>query len=442
MKKTLCFIFICALLCSSCVTAFAAEPPVIEAKAAIIKEISTGTVIYEMNAYEKLYPASITKIMTSLIALEKLEPAGNVTVSADAIDPLVKAGEHAYLLPGEVIPFMNLLEYLLIPSGNDAANAFAVAVAGSIPDFVDLMNAKAAELGCKNTHFNNAHGLHDADRYTTARDVLIIAEYAMKNRIFAETVKQTSTTLPVTNRHKTETLLNTTNFLLGRGGAGYYHKGVTGIKTGTTTPAGNCLAASLENEGLTYISVILGAGTTADGKKGNFVYTSALFDYAVKNFSIQTMLKQTTPIAEVQVTVSPDGESVILLPGRSVSALLPNDFDPKDVEMSCDVPESVEAPVSKGQEIGTLSLSYKGQSYGTVPLVSSSDLSRSGLLYTLNALKGFFTGKVFLTVVAVIAALIFAAVVIILLKRKSRRRKSYRRRYAPRRTKYTGKYRR
>ncbi|MBQ7624150.1 MAG: D-alanyl-D-alanine carboxypeptidase [Clostridia bacterium] len=446
MKKVLLFILLCALAFACAAPAFAAEPPQIDAKAAVLKETTTGTVLFEMNADEKLYPASITKLMTAIVALEKLDPASEITVSADAIDPLVKENIHAYLLPGEKIPFMNLLEYLLIPSGNDAANAFAVAAAGSIPEFVTLMNEKAESLGCKNTHFVNAHGLHDDNHYTTANDLLIIAEYAMQNKYIADTVKKTSTVLPVTNRHKTETILNTTNFLLGKGGAEYIYKGVTGIKTGSTTPAGLCLTASLEHEGLSYISVVLGAGMTPDGKKGNFIATSRLFDYAKKNFSVQTMIKATTPVLEIPVTTSPDGASVILLPQNNVSALLPNDFDPEKLETSYeDVPESLEAPVTKGQVVGTLRLSYGGRSYGSVPLVCSADLSRSGLLHTLNALKSFFTGKVFMIILGVLGAAVLAAIVWFLLanrkRGRGRRRKTYRT-YKVYRKKYTGKHRR
>lgn len=429
MKRLLCCVLLAAAVFSLCgANVFAATPPEIDAKGAIVKEITTGTVLYEYNADERLYPASLTKIMTAILALENLDPASDITVSSAAINPLVNAGVHAYLLPGEVISFNSLFEYLLIPSGNDAANAFAVAVGGSVSEFVDMMNAKALDIGCTGTHFANPHGLHDDEHYSTARDILIMSEYAMQKPLFAETVKKTSMTLPITNKHKSETVLNTTNSLLSRGSySGYTYEGTIGIKTGSTTPAGLCLSAALQKDGLTYYSVVLGCTTAADGTKGQFASTAKLFDYVTKNFSIQTMITQTTPVKEIAVTMSPDGESVILLPKQNLSALLPGDFSFEEVELVCEnVPESIEAPLEKGQEVGQLRLIYRGKDYGVIPLVSSSDFTRSGFLSAMSALKSFFTSKGF--IFAVIVLLVLAALIIAAFVARGRsRRKKYRR---------------
>ncbi len=426
MKRIVCLIVAAAAVLSLFpVVAIAAEPPSVDAKAAIVMEETTRTVLFEQNADEKLYPASLTKIMTAILAIENCDPEETVTVTSAAINPLVNEGFHAYLLAGEKIPFISLLEYLLIPSGNDAANALAIASSGNIADFVELMNSKAAAIGCTNTHFTNAHGLHDEDHYSTARDLLKISEYAMQLPLFAETVKKTSMTLPATNKHSQETLLNTTNALLGKNGAEYIYKGTTGIKTGSTTPAGLCLSASYEKDGLVYYAVILGAKTTEDGKKGSFLAAKTLFNYASQNFSMQTLLKQTTPIAEVPVTVSPDGESVILLPKESITALLPNDFKSEDVKLSYDVPDSVEAPVSKGEEIGKVRVSYNGHDYGTIALVSSSNFTRSDLLYKVKLVRAFFKNKATLILLGLGAVLLI--IIIIIISRAASRRRRFRR---------------
>ena len=434
VKKIVCLIVAAAAFLTFLpVCAIAADPPAIDAKAAIVYEATTDTVLFELNADEKLYPASLTKIMTAVLAIENCDPDEIVTVTSAAINPLVNEGFHAYLIAGEKISFLSLLEYLLIPSGNDAANALAIASSGNIGDFVELMNSKAAAIGCTNTHFTNAHGLHDDDHYSTARDMLLISEYAMQLPLFAETVRKTSMTLPVTNKHSQETLLNTTNALLGKNGAEYIYKGTTGIKTGSTTPAGLCLSASYEKDGLLYYAVILGSKTTEDGKKGNFLAAKSLFNYASQNFSMQTLLKQTTPITEIPVTVSPDGESVILLPKESISALLPNDFKSTDVKFSYDVPDSVEAPISKGEEIGKVSVTYNGHDYGTIPLVSSSSFTRSDLLYKVKLVRAFFKSKGTLILIG-LGAIVLIFIIIGITRASRRRRKA--RRYGSTRNRY------
>ena len=210
----------------------------INAKAAFLVEITTGQVLYEYHADDKLYPASTTKLMTALVAWEHCSPGDMISVSFQAVDGLAEQGSSVFLKNGEQMEFMDMLHYLLIASGNDAANALAEHISSSNSAFADLMNEKAEELGCQNTHFANPSGLHDENHYTSARDLGIIAQAAMKIPELREIVGKTQYKLQPTNMHENETTITTTNHLISRLKDGrYFYKGAYGIKTGTTTPA-------------------------------------------------------------------------------------------------------------------------------------------------------------------------------------------------------------
>ena len=251
-RKIICFL-LAAVLC--CVPALGAAAPeiTVQAKAAILYEASTDTVLMEQNADERLYPASTTKLLTALVAMEYGNPEDTVTVTREAVDGLYELGSSSYLLAGEEISFMDLMEYMLVASGNDAANALAIHISGSLSAFADLMNSTAQSLGCTGSHFVNPHGLHDEDHYTTARDLLTIAKAAMKNETIARLVGETEVTLPVTNKHDRTTTKFTTNYMLSKKSTGaYYYEGAIGIKTGSTTPAGLCLIGGCQKGDYTY----------------------------------------------------------------------------------------------------------------------------------------------------------------------------------------------
>ena len=192
VKKIICLLLTAVLLATPALAAAAPEHPV-AAKGAILYELNTDTVLLEQDADARLYPASTTKLMTALLAMEYGNPEDIITVPAEAVDGLFELGSASYLLAGEEISFMDLMEYMLIASGNDAANAMAIHISGSISAFADLMNNRA--------HFVNPHGLHDEQHYTSARDLLRIAKAAMQNPTIAEIVAKDEVVLPITNKH-------------------------------------------------------------------------------------------------------------------------------------------------------------------------------------------------------------------------------------------------
>ena len=375
----------------------------------------------------KLYPASTTKLMTALVAMEYGNPQDVVTVTRDAVDDLYEQGSASYLLAGEEISFMDLMRYLLIGSGNDAANALAIHVSGSVENFVELMNNTARELGCTNTHFVNPHGLHDEDHYTTARDLLKISLAAMKNETIAQLVAETEVVLPVTNKHDRTTTKYTTNHLISKKSTReYFYEGAIGIKTGYTTPAGMCLTAACVKGDYTYYSVVLGA-EKVDGVDGRFAETIKLFNYGAANWSQQVMLSSSEPIAEVPVRLSADQDTVVVRPAENITAMLPNTFETGDLKLDYTLEEDVAAPVQQGDVLGKLTVRYGDKSYA-LDLVAAASVERSTMLYVLDCITGFFVSTTFKVIVASLVALvvIFVAYMIFINRRRAKRRKNRR----------------
>ncbi|MBQ2819237.1 MAG: D-alanyl-D-alanine carboxypeptidase [Clostridia bacterium] len=425
----------------------ASAPDILAESAILFAESDDGTyssVLFEKNADAKMYPASLVKIMTAVVALEKQPDLDTEFIAYKAsLDPLTAIGEVKYLIPGEKMAFRNMLDLLLVPSYNETADVIAYNIAGSIEDFVNLMNDKAEDLGMTGTHFTNAHGLHDDEQYTTARDLLVLCQYAMQNESFAQTVSQVTITTPITNKHSKSYTLSSTNHLLhNKSQPGYVYEGTLGIKTGTTTPAGNCLAAACKKDGMTYYTVVLKSAKTESGRDGRFIDTRTLFDHAAEDFSVQTLLKATQPIVEVPVTLSSDGTSIILLPEKSLSDLIPNSFDYNTdvvfehlleegedttgkVVLSYTAPETIQAPVEKGQAVGTLKITFEGRTY-EMALLSSSTLTKSEAMETLDKGKNFLESPIFKIIVIVLIALIVVMIVVtIILSRRNKKRKRY-----------------
>ena len=427
LKKILC-LALAAVLCCTPVLAAPAPTHTVNAKAAILYEVNTDTILMEQDADMKLFPASTTKLMTALIALEYGNPDDVVTVTNEAIDGLYELGSASYLLNGEQISFMDLMRYLLIGSGNDAANALAIHVSGSVEGFVDLMNNKAQELGMTNTHFVNPHGLHNEEHYTSARDLLTLTKVVMANEIIADLVAQDELVLPVTNKHDRTTTKYTTNHLLTKKSTGeYYYEGAIGIKTGTTTPAGLCLVAGCVKGDYTYYSVVLGC-EKMEGRSLQFEETIKLFNWGAATWSQQVMLSSSQPIADVPVRLGDEKDTVVVRPSDNITAMLPNTFETDDLEMDYTLAEDVVAPVKAGDVLGELTVRYEDKEY-QLDLVAADDVERSTMLYVLDRVTAFFTSTTFKIIVAAIVALIaiLVAYAILINRKRAKRRKNRRR---------------
>ncbi|MEG1240999.1 MAG: D-alanyl-D-alanine carboxypeptidase family protein, partial [Oscillospiraceae bacterium] len=402
-------------------TAGGLEDPKPAATAAILIDGENGDILYEYQAHEKRYPASITKVMTGLLVLEaadrgELALTDVITADASMNRDLSADGSTQDIKVGEQMTVNDLLHCLLIPSANEAANILAVAVAGDIDSFIDKMNQRAKELGCENTHFSNTHGLHVDDHYTTAYDITLFVRQAMTNSTFREIVSSVSYTVPPTNMHE-ERILHDTNALISTFNIrGYYYKYAIGVKTGTTPEAGSCLAAAAEKDGKYLISVILGAKIikqeNGDRLRQSFSETTRMFEWGFANFQRQTILDGITPLQEIPVTLSNEVSSVALRPETAMEATLPANLDlatmKKEVKLFYD---TVEAPIKAGQVLGEVTVTCGGTTYPPVSLVAVQDVERAEMLYRLHQVKLFFSQ---LWVKILLVAVLLLIVVLIL----------------------------
>ena len=272
--------------------------PLIYSESAILMEKNTGKVLYAKDVYSRKYPASTTKILTAIIAIEKCDLDKKMTASQNAVQLPDRSYTKANIQAGETFTLDELLGVLMLQSANEAANVIAENVAGSIPEFVDMMNEKAKEIGCLDTHFVNANGIHDENHYSTSYDMATIAAYCMKNETFRKYANMMECRLPNTEfwgeeqiEQNGERHFYNTNKLLMPGDK-YYYPYCTGIKTGFTTPAKNCLIASSDKDGFELITVILHAEQTEEKLSARYMDTISLFEYGYNNFSKDAIYKE------------------------------------------------------------------------------------------------------------------------------------------------------
>ncbi len=412
----------------------AADSITVAAKSALLIDVNSGNVLMEQNADEKRYPASLTKIMTALVVSERCSLTDSVTVHPDTFSDLIPDGSSVSLREGEVMTVEHLLYCMLLASGNDAANALAIHTAGSLETFYDLMNRKAADLGCTNTHFANAHGLQNPDHYTTARDLYRITRAFIQNSTLLRISNTVSYVIPATNKSSPR-ILSSTNYLInGNSTIRYLYTLARGIKTGTTSAAGHCLISSAEKNGLYLVSIVLGADKDADtGNIMSFVETKRMLEWAFNNFTYHALINAATPIVEVPVSMGQDADSVTAVTQTGVTCLMYKDFDPAGVVVTPWLYENaLVAPIVKGQVLGEADIAYEGVSYGRVKLVALTGVERSNFDYNINRLSILIRKPVFIfsaTGIVVLVATYFVLSHVFRRKKRLREIQKWTRRY-------------
>ena len=410
----------------------------LDARAGLLIEAGTGEILYEKNAHQENYPASLTKIMVALLVMEAIDDGrlaltDEITATETAMTGLSSDGSTANIKAGETLTVEELLYCMLIVSANEACNILGEAVSGTVGSFVARMNERAQELGCEHTHFVNASGLHDPQHYTTAWDLYLITCEAMKHEKFMEICNTKSHTVPATNLTDKPRELHTTNFLISNWRArGYVYRDAQGIKTGSTPEAGYCLISSALRGSRRMISVVLGAErvTLEDGvtiQTRSFSETSRMFDWGFGNFSRQDILSADEPIREVPVALSSETNYVVVHGADSLSCLLPDNVTPEMLERTVTLTnETVEAPIAAGDVLGTLTLSYDGTVYGETELLALNDVSASWFLTAQRDVIAFLSQTWVKLALLALALLITALVVYVVVF--SRRRRYGRRR--------------
>ncbi len=495
--------------------------------------------VYSVDADTQRPIASLTKIMTFIVVSECIPDLENTIVTVDQVveDELEGTGSSlAGINVGEELSFLQLLNLMMVPSGNDAALAMAVYIdqhqeeiaqylstkstvsaaeeaansdsestdtesseyiegdAKDIPDpvavndytdgesqvtesstessvseessetsessesssestvtnssstsgvseasqyFVSLMNEKARELGCMDTHFVNPHGLNDTNHYSTARDLAKMVSYATTLPYFSSIVSQTSYTLPATNIVDEERTVVSTNKMLSQAdeNSAYYYMYANGIKTGSHNEAGYCIAASATYEGYTYVCICLGSpmidsnGETID-YHGEMVDAATLFRWAFLNLSMKNVAEAGDLLADVELEYAWNQDKLQLVAAENVSAILPSDVSTSSILTEVDIPEKVQAPIKKGEVIGTATFTYAGEKIATVNLVAAESVERSKVIQTIETTAGAFASPLVLIVIGLVILTIAIYVVIAVMfhrrKKKMKQIKRYR----------------
>ena len=397
-------------------SAAALEPIEVNARAAIVVDTTDDVILFGKNENQKMYPASITKIMTALLVVEAVERGELrmdqvITASETAFFDMIADGSSAGIKPGEQMPLKDLLYCMLLISANEACNIVAEAVDGNVATFVARMNTRAQELGCKNTHFVNTHGLHDDEHYTTAWDIYLIAREVLKSETLMTICNSVAYTVPATNMSGSRELHTTNSLISNWRILGYLYKGAEGIKTGTTTQAGNCLVSSAVRAGHRLVCVVLDCdGSGADIK--SFSDSADLYDYGFDNFSTKSILSDDELIAEVPVELSKETNYVVVHPAADAESILPNDVDPATLERTVTLTNDVVyAPIVKGDVLGEITLTYEGRVCATVPLLAQYDVNASKFLTVKYQIEQFL-GQTYVKIALAVIIFIVAAVVI------------------------------
>ena len=406
----------------------------------LLVNMDTGQTVFEKDADSKRYPASTTKIMTYIIAVENIDDLENtkIPIKQSVLDVLLGTGSSLANLEshvGETMTAIDLLYSMMVPSGNDAAMVLADYVGGGDVDrFVQMMNDKAEELGCEDTHFANPDGLHDDDHYTTARDLYKITTYALTLPKFSEI-----TDTAVYYCEGDDVPLVTTNFLIDPNNGGeYYYMYAKGIKTGTTDQAGRCLVTTATADGYSYMAVLLHSPYKegVNEEYGTFTDAADLFRWSLTQLELRTIATSQTPVCEEKVNLAWGKESVQLVPQNDFFAIVPVDSDDTNIIKEFDVPESIDAPVDTDTVIGTASIYYQDSDTGEkqlitkVNLVASEKIDRSGILYVFSVIGTLFQSYWFIMIIAIIVIILLIYFIIAKIHRarsKNRRKvKRYR----------------
>ena len=380
-KKSLLFLVAFFILLNIPLFSFADEIS-INSKAAVLVENNTGKILYEKNSTEKMYPASTTKIMTAIIVLENCNLSDIVTVSASALDNIPSGYVTCNLQVGEELSVENLMYALMVPSANDAACVLAEHVGGSIQGFSNMMNSKALEIGCTNTHFVNPNGIHDDAHYSTAYDMYLIADYAIKNPSLKKFITATEYTLPATNKYpNTDRVLKTTNQLINPDSENYFYEYAIGIKTGYTSQAGNCLISMASRDGLEFITVTLGGSATSSGLNARYVDTKTLFNYAYDNFTLTKLKEENTIVETIEIeNATKETKSLDLIIQDTITVF--NNVKTKTNEIIPEIKlnENLFAPIAKGDVVGTIkytvdSVEYTSKLLANADVIEKTDMS-------------------------------------------------------------------
>lgn len=426
VKKSLTMLLlVCVLLFTGIVPAFAADAPKIRAESFLLADMDSGNILYEKNMNQMRSPASLTKIMTGLLAAEAVERGDIslddvITAPSNCWDGMDLDSSNAEILPGEKMTFKDYFYCAMVKSANEACNVLAVALDGSIQAFVNRMNLRANELGATHTFFSDTNGLSNENHYTTAHDLFLITLEAMKHELFAEAVDTIDYEIEETNMHA-KRYLNSSNALLcqdGIYGDGYLYLPASGVKTGYTKTAGYCLVSTAEKNDMRLLAVVLGCGgvsNTGEDGYGNFSATIKLYDWGFANFERKTMASVGKVMNRAPVKYASNRVTAELRPAGNVSFLVPKDLDESrlSVDISTDAAKLV-APIAAGTVLGKAVIRIDGEQYASVKLYTADPIEADRReLLRAKAAELLSDPKVKIAVIAVLLLIVLFLFIVI-----------------------------
>lgn len=377
----------------------------------IIMDLESGNILYEKNAYDKVFPASTTKVLTALLAIENLNLSDTVIASKNAVYSTPVGSSVIYLKAEEAMSVENLLYGLLIHSGNDAANVLAEAVSGDIPSFITLMNNKLEKIGCTNTHFTNAHGFHDKNHYTTVFDMAKLFRYALNNETFKKIVSTKEITIPKTNKSEERTYKNT-NKMFNEKYKDMYYEYVVGGKTGYTEEARGTFVGFGTKDDKTVIVCAFDGSQNISGNEGRFLDSITLFEYAFNNFNKYKLIDKNNFTFDISDETYNKKYTVSIQ--NDTYALYNNDFN--FARYNINLIENELENFNINDKVGTIEITNKGNS---INVSNTYDL----VLVSKTSYFNFYLSSKWIKIILFIISSIFLILIISANKPMKKKRK-------------------
>lgn len=405
---------------------FYEEP--LDCAAVYVVNKATGMPIVEKNVHEKRSPASLTKMMTYIVASENCENHDvKVKVRKEVLDLVDPESSGVKLKDGEEITLHNLFNCMLICSSGDAAMVIADYIGGgSVENFVNKMNEKAKILGCTSTNFANPDGFYNENQYTTVEDMYKITTFAMGFPEFMTIVSKTECNVFGDDR---DPIITTNKMIDLKRGGEYYYPYVKGIKTGYCQEAGRCLASYAEKGENAYVSIVMGGPTIDENgvkieKNMAMSDTKKIYLWAFENLKTLKLYPKEFPIAEINLEYVWKHDKLLLIPDSDFSLNLPLVAKKEDISIKVNAPDSIKAPVEKGDLIGKAEVFYLGQKVGEFNVVSDSTFKKSYTMVILKNLESVIKSPVFIFLLVIFLVFVFFYVVALIKENRKRRRKS------------------
>lgn len=390
-----------------------AAVPETQAQAVLMADLETGNVLYTKNPDEKIYPASTTKLMTALLAIESCDMDEKVVATENASYGLDAQSTRIYISAGETFTMRQLMDALLVVSANDAANTIAEHVSGSIDAFVARMNERAAELGATNTHFMNPSGMHEDEHYTTVRDLALIAKEVYQHEELRQIAQKSYYEIAPTNLFTETRIGRASNHLINEASGSLYYPYATGLKTGFTEKAKYCLVATAEKDGMKLLTVLAGCPAREDSFSG----AKSLFEYGFENFEQRILYHAGDEVTRVSIRGAGDIKEIPLVAAKEVSVLtLRGEADPKT---TISTEERISAPIEAGAKLGKIEVDTGTEEIQTIDLVTKESYSLGRLSRFWRWIKGILSSWIFYVIV--ILLLVFLKIRNENIKRRKRR---------------------